>query len=639
MNKIGLFLKKDNFLYTKISVWLLLMYFPLFLNLGGTYMLRWDESRYASSSYEMLHGSNPFVVTYFNQPSLDSAKPPLLHWLQALSIGVFGFNEMSARLPSALAGLILCIAIMYFSIKKFKSFSLGAISTLLLLTTPAGFCGWDHCARTADYDSLLTLFSFVAILYFFQYNEQTHKHKYLFLSFVFFTLAVLTKAAAGLFFVPGMFIYVLIKGNFKQLLKDKWLYISLAFFIVVVGFVLLIREYFNPGYLQALNEMEFLGRHTTAKDGHEGDVWVYFTFLKERFSYFFLFIPFSWVLCLSCKDEKIRNFSLFSLISVLSFYIVLSSAQSKLEWYCLPLFPLLAMQAGILIWILLKYITTFLTSKIPFNKTTLFYLSTTLLLFGPYTQSVSDASQRTVPDWFLNFNNVQEYLKEERDVMRGAILVATFQDTQGPYLFYYYKLNEEGFHLKYQLGYNANYKPGDKLIVEDPEIWHPIEQNYNTTLLDEFRHLRVYKIINKKVTGVNVPAKINFTSKRTVNMMAANGKYLSVSEKKDSQVLANKKTTETKDMFTILGFENDQCAFSPSPNKYMAAEFDKQGLLTANRLNIGPWETFTKIKLENNYLAFKALNGKYLSLDERTGKLFAKADAVGKNEKFKLIER
>src|SRR5438309_6328788 len=122
MNKIFSILQKDNYLYTKLCLWLCIIYFPLFLNLGGLYMLRWDESRYAASSYEMLHGTNPFVVTFLNQPALDSPKPPLFHWIQAGFIAVFGFNETSSRLPSAFSGLIICFAIMYFSIKKFKSF-------------------------------------------------------------------------------------------------------------------------------------------------------------------------------------------------------------------------------------------------------------------------------------------------------------------------------------------------------------------------------------------------------------------------------------------------------------------------------------------------------------------------------------
>ncbi|HXU27136.1 MAG TPA: glycosyltransferase family 39 protein, partial [Bacteroidia bacterium] len=333
MNSFITFFKKNHFLNTKIGIWLLLIYFPIFLNLGGLVMLRWDEGRYGVSSYEMLQNKNPFIVTYINQPCFDSTKPPLMHWLQAISITLFGFNETSVRLPSALAGLIICIVIMSFSIKRFNSFSLGAICTLLLVTIPDGFCGIDHCVRSADYDALLAMFSFIAILYFYQYNQQPQKHKYLFLTFVFFTCAFLTKGVASLFYTPGLVIYAIIKGNFLPLFKNKWLYFSIAFFVFTVGFFLLMREYFNPGYLKALNETEGLGRHEVVKDGHVGDGWYYFSFLKEKFDYFFLLIPVSWVLGISSKDEKIRTFSIFSLILSVTFYLVISTSQTKIHWY------------------------------------------------------------------------------------------------------------------------------------------------------------------------------------------------------------------------------------------------------------------------------------------------------------------
>jgi 4-amino-4-deoxy-L-arabinose transferase-like glycosyltransferase len=498
MNPFITFFKKNHFLNTKIVIWLLVIYFPIFLNLGGLVMLRWDEGRYGVSSYEMLQNKNPFIVTFLNQPCLDSTKPPLMHWLQAISITLFGFNETSVRLPSALAGLIICIVIMSFSIKRFNSFSLGAICTLLLVTTPDGFCGIDHCVRSGDYDALLAMFSFIAILYFYQYNQQPQKHKYLFLTFVFFACAFLTKGVAALFYTPGLVIYAIIKGNFLSLLKSKWLYFSIAFFVFTIGFFLLMREYYSPGYLKALNETEILGRRDVVKDGHVGDAWYYFTFLKQRFDYFFLLIPFSWMLGMSHKDEKIRTFSVFSFVLSITFYLVISTSQTKIQWYAFPLLPLLALQAGILVWILLKGIVSYVTSKAQFNKVPLLYFSIILVFSSSYSKSVDNASERTFEEWYMSYNNIQEYLKPERQVQKKAILVATNNDVQIPYLFYYHKLNGDGFNLKYQLGYSNYYKAGDKLIVEDPAIQQVIERNYTFNVIDEFRHLKVYIITGKK---------------------------------------------------------------------------------------------------------------------------------------------
>lgn len=482
----------------KLLIWLVLIYFPIFLNLGGLCMQKWDEARYGASSYEMLHGENPFVVTYFYQPSLDSAKPPLMHWIQALFIGVFGFSETVVRLPSALAGLAICLSIMYFSLKKFNSFSFGAISTLVLLVTiPEGFCGMDHSIRTADYEGLLAMFSFLALLCFYRFNQQPAQNKYLVLTSMFILLAVLTKAVAGLFFVPGMFVYLLIKRNLRVVLRDKWFYISGAIFILVTGFIFLIREHYSPGYLQALNEMELLGRHNTVKDGHQGEYWYYVAFMHDRFDSFFKYILLGWLFGLAATDRRIRELSLFTLVISVTFLIVLSSAESKLNWYSYPLYPVLAMQGGVFIWQALKFLSDLIARKLPFSRLVLFYLAIVWLFAAPYAWVFENSYNKKMVDTLVSYNNLQLYLKQEREVIRNAVLISTPNDSEGQYLFYFYKCNEDGYNLRYHKKPEA-YRAGDKLIIEDPAIQAIIERDYDAMVIDEFTHLKVYEIKGKK---------------------------------------------------------------------------------------------------------------------------------------------
>lgn len=461
-------------------------------------MQKWDESRYAAASYEMLHGDNPFVVTYFFKPAFDSTKPPLLHWFQCLFIALLGFDETSVRLPSALAGLGVCLAIMYVSLKNFKSFSFGAISTLILLCTiPEGFCGMDHSIRTADYEGLLTGFSFAGLVAFYHYNQEPSRGKLLFLSALCITLAVLTKAAAGLFFLPGMALYLVIKSNLRTTLRNKWFYISAAVFIVLTAFIFLIREYYTPGYLHWLNEMELLGRHSTVKDGHSAEYWYYLAFLRERFDWFFFIVLLGWVFGLASTDRKIRDLSLFTFVTSFTFMLVLISASSKLNWYSFPLYPLLALQGGLFLWQILKFISAWLASRTTTNRITLFYLSVVLLFAVPYMRVVENSDHKVLPDGLLAFNNLQLFMKQERETIRNAVLVSTYNDTEGHYLFYYYKCNERGFNLRYNSALQE-YHTGDKLIIEDPVLQEVIERNYDVDVIDGLRHLKVYLVKGRK---------------------------------------------------------------------------------------------------------------------------------------------
>ena len=43
------------------------------------------------------------------------------------------------------------------------------------------------------------------------------------------------------------------------------------------------------------------------------------------------------------------------------------------------------------------------------------------------------------------------------------------------------------------------------------------------------------------------------------------------------------------------------------------------------------------VQLDSNYVAFKAANKNYLSIDEKTLKLCARSESIGKQEKLTLI--
>src|SRR5690606_9717613 len=95
----------------------------------------WDEARLAINAYEMSQNGN-LIVTYFDgAPDMWNTKPPLLIWIQALFIKMFGFNELAIRLPSAIAALFTCVVILIFSEKYLKNFWFGFIAVVVLVTS------------------------------------------------------------------------------------------------------------------------------------------------------------------------------------------------------------------------------------------------------------------------------------------------------------------------------------------------------------------------------------------------------------------------------------------------------------------------------------------------------------------------
>jgi 4-amino-4-deoxy-L-arabinose transferase-like glycosyltransferase len=87
------------------SLWIWLAVFAtlLFLELPGTHLFDPDETRYAEIPREMI------ATQDWLTPRLNGAdyfeKPPLLYWLNASCMKVFGENPFAARLPTRLSTL------------------------------------------------------------------------------------------------------------------------------------------------------------------------------------------------------------------------------------------------------------------------------------------------------------------------------------------------------------------------------------------------------------------------------------------------------------------------------------------------------------------------------------------------------
>jgi len=100
---------KDSWKYVLL---LLLISIPIFQHLGSQAIRLFDEARLANNAYEMYHSGFSLVTTYSGEPDMWNTKPPLLIWLQVLSMKVAGINETGLRLPSAFAAFFTCILLL-----------------------------------------------------------------------------------------------------------------------------------------------------------------------------------------------------------------------------------------------------------------------------------------------------------------------------------------------------------------------------------------------------------------------------------------------------------------------------------------------------------------------------------------------
>lgn len=334
--------------------------FTLFYKLSTPAIYWADEARIAINAVEMMHSRNPLIVTFHGRPDLWNTKPPLATWLSALSMRAFGMNELALRLPAALASLATVVSVFFFTRRISRSAATGALASLALLGT-GGFVE-IHVSRTADFDSLLVLFTALTSFFLFEAIERPSR-KMIWLTALAFACGLFTKGPAGLLMIPGYALYLALTGKLKAALSCRTAWLALFAVVASAAAYLLARELFAPGYLQA-SFMEDVTRFGVPADNHWGRWWFYAARLilpwqpqihfRSLGEIIYIQSAFPWsalallgVTNLRCARTPADRAYAFLFCSTACFLVMISAAATKLPWYVAPSYPLIAVLAAL----------------------------------------------------------------------------------------------------------------------------------------------------------------------------------------------------------------------------------------------------------------------------------------------------
>ncbi len=395
--------------YFKFIILAALVYMPVFGHLNTLPIRLWDEARVAMNAYEM-HDDGDYIVTHYDgKPDMWNTKPPLLIWFQVMFMKFLGVNELSVRLPSAFAAFFTCLALLIFSIRYLKKFWFGFIAVLVLITSH-GYIN-VHASRTGDYDAMLAFFTTISCLFFFLFIE-SKKNKHLYLFFLSTALAVLTKSIVGLLFIPALAIYALWQMQIFSILKNKHFYIGfLSFLFVTVGYYLL-REKLNHGYLAAVYENEFGGRFLNVVENHKQDFMYYYNnMIAFQFSTWYLLVPCGLIIGFLLKDKLINRFVVFSFLLIVTFFLIISSAQTKLEWYDVPLYPFLVIPVAMFIYYVFDLLKNFEWANNGLRYNILPFIFLFIISINPYRKIIEKTYLPKEYSWDKDFYEIGYYLK------------------------------------------------------------------------------------------------------------------------------------------------------------------------------------------------------------------------------------
>ena len=321
------------------SLLLLILFGFLFLyGLGSAPLIDPDEGRYAEIPRAMLERGD-FVTPTLNYVKYFE-KPPLLYWVNAASMAVFGQQEFAARLPSALSGL-LTVLLTYLAGRHLFNRRTALIGAAILGSC-AAFLLQSRIILT---DMLLTLclsgalFSFLLALR----SAEQHRSRLLFrLFFICCGLAVLTKGLIGIVLPGGIiFWYLLLSGRWSLLREIPWISGLLLFALVTVPWFVLVSQA-NPEFPHFFFIREHFQRYTSTIHRRSQPFWFFLPILLLTMLPWSFFLPGS--LSRAWRErQSSKGTTLFLLLWPVVIILFFSLSSSKLIPYILPTFPPLAL--------------------------------------------------------------------------------------------------------------------------------------------------------------------------------------------------------------------------------------------------------------------------------------------------------
>ncbi|NEP74075.1 MAG: glycosyltransferase family 39 protein [Okeania sp. SIO2G4] len=115
---------KNHLLTLGLSVlWIcLLAWLAFFCNLGNIGLVDETEPLFAEAARQMVE-TGDWITPYFNGETRFD-KPPLIYWLMAIAYHIFGINEWSVRLPSAISATCL-VCFGFYVLYKYGNYHLS----------------------------------------------------------------------------------------------------------------------------------------------------------------------------------------------------------------------------------------------------------------------------------------------------------------------------------------------------------------------------------------------------------------------------------------------------------------------------------------------------------------------------------
>ncbi|MGV8152174.1 MAG: ArnT family glycosyltransferase [Candidatus Nanoarchaeia archaeon] len=331
---------KYFFIENKVLILIFLIALIIRIFFVSAYPIKWwDETIYANLGYQLA--DNPFNYCFNNGwgdyvPYGDETKAGFRAPLLPYTLAFFYILKLDFLVDFIVPFFgAFSVIIIFILAKKMFNYSTGIYSAAILAFIPIHV----YYSALILTDVFSTFFILLCFLFFWTgFEENRDSHKLLF--GIFLGLALLARYTS-LWLLPVFFIYVIIRDRSLKIFYDKYLFISIfAFFIVLTPWLVYGQAYYsNPlgAFIHGSNASNYWGGEQEW-DFYFHNLWKTISLISIIFVFSLLYLYFS-------KSYRKKQVYLL-LIWVLFFLFMLIIMPHKEERYIIPIIPAVAIFSG-----------------------------------------------------------------------------------------------------------------------------------------------------------------------------------------------------------------------------------------------------------------------------------------------------
>ncbi len=310
------------------------------LNLGELPLKDWDEALVAQVGREIwqdLHGGG-HALTWLH-PTLGGApylnKPPLVHWLIALAYQIGGVQEWTARLPGAVLTAISVPVLFHIGREIFPKRNAAIFAALVYVT----FIPVVRLGRMAMLDGALLCGFLVLLLCVLKTRRDLRWAGGIGLAF---GALCLTKGIVGL--LLGAIALGFVLWDTPRLLASGYVWLGVGLGTApVVGWYVAQSLHYGSEFWKIHLIDQALSRSSQAVDGNRGNFAYYALEVLKYGAPWVVFLPQAWRWL---WENRRLSWAKLLLVWSVGYFGVISVMTTKLPWYVLPLYPVLALTVG-----------------------------------------------------------------------------------------------------------------------------------------------------------------------------------------------------------------------------------------------------------------------------------------------------